>query len=329
MAGSLSEIVKAYIRMLRPEISFMDITLPASAAMLSYFFVTSLTGDPSFPPLIPFLLATIGGYFAITSSYIFNDCFDVDIDEINLPDRPLPAGIVSRRSAIIYASVLALISALISLWLSIESFVVLVIAVSVITLYSWYFKRNTPFSFLPVGVAYGLVPVGIWLAFVPAGILVPAPEGIPPEYLTSSGFFMPLPAIFFGLMICMTDWGFTLAGVCRDVVGDRLRGAPTLPVTYGIPKTSVFIMIIWIIGIILSTAIGISAKLGPIYFAAALLSGLWMLRKCYSFIKNPEPALGGKLFVNGSNYRGIMFSAMIIDIIVNVLLSGYHDILWQ
>lgn len=305
--------------MLRPEISFMDITLPASAAMLSCFFVSSLSNGPSFPSPIPFILATVGGYFAITSSYVFNDCFDVDIDEINLPDRPLPAGNISRKSAMIYASALGGLAALISLYMNIESFVVFILAFAIITLYSWYFKRSTPFSFFPVGLSYGLVPIGIWLAFDPAGILTPA----------GSPAVLPLPAIFFGLMICMTDWGFTLAGVCRDVVGDKMRGAPTLPVTYGIPNTSVFILIIWIFGVLLSMAIGYTAHLGPVYFIAAFLSGIWMLNRCVRFVKSPEPALGGKLFVEGSNYRGVMFSAMILDIALNVLVSGYGHLLWS
>jgi 4-hydroxybenzoate polyprenyltransferase len=73
-----------------------------------------------------------------------------------------------------------------------------------------------------VGISYGLVPIGIWLAFDPAGIFKQ------PDY----GSILPLPAIFLGLMMCFTDWGFTLSGVARDVEGDRARGAPTFPVTF-------------------------------------------------------------------------------------------------
>lgn len=297
--------------MLRPPIMFMDITLPASAAILAAYFATG-----ALPEFLPLVLATIGGFFAITSSYTFNDVVDVDIDLINLPSRPLPSGEVSRVSAFIYATLLALVAVAVSLYLNPEAFVVLLIALGVITLYSVYFKRKTPFSFIPVGIAYGLVPVGIWLAIDPAGVLLPS----------VSPYFLPVPGILFGLMICMTDWGFTLAGVCRDVEGDRAKGAPTLPVTYGIPFTSKFILVIWIIGILLSLAIGFTAGLGPVYFLLALASGVWMLLRCIRFIKNPEPALGGKLFVEGSNYRGVMFSAMIIDVILLIYANGYFSL---
>jgi 4-hydroxybenzoate polyprenyltransferase len=301
--------------MLRPEISFMDLTLPASAALLAAFYAAG-----GLPEMWLFLLAVIGGFFAITSSYIFNDCFDVDIDTINLPNRPIPSGAVSWRQAFIYATVLALIAVFISFYLSRESFGILLVALAVITLYSVFFKRATPFSFVFVGIAYGLVPIGIWLAFDPAGF-------ISNWQLNVGNFNLPIPAILFGLMICMTDWGFTLAGVSRDVEGDRAKGAPTLPVTYGIPLTSKFVLMIWIAGLLLSLGIGYTAGLGPVYFIIALLSGFWMIGRCFRFIKNPVPELGGKLFIEGSNYRGVMFSAMIIDVLLLIFIKSYPSLL--
>jgi 4-hydroxybenzoate polyprenyltransferase len=290
---------------------FMDITLPAAAAILASYFAAG-----GLPEFLPFVLATIGGFCAITSAYTFNDVFDVDIDLINLPNRPLPSNVITRRSAFIYALFLGLISAACAVYLNPEAFVVLIAATAVITLYTVYFKRKTPFSFIPVGVAYGLVPVGIWFAIDPAGVLLPSVRS----------FLLPLPGLLFGLMICMTDWGFTLAGVCRDVEGDRVKGAPTLPVTYGIPKTAQFILVIWLLGLFLSLSIGYTMGLGPVYFLFAFASGMWMLWRCVRFIKNPKPELGGKLFVEGSNYRGVMFSAMIVDVLLLIYVNGYTSL---
>jgi 4-hydroxybenzoate polyprenyltransferase len=290
---------------------FMDITLPAAAAILAAYFATG-----ALPEFLPFVLATIGGFCAITSAYTFNDVMDIDIDTINMPDRPLPSNEVSQKSAFLYALFLGLISAACALYLNLEAFVILIIATLVISLYTIVFKRKTPFSFVSVGIAYGLVPIGIWLAIDPAGVLM---DSVSP-------YMIPLAGILFGLMICMTDWGFTLAGVCRDVEGDRAKGAPTFPVTYGIPATSKFILVIWIIGVLLSLAIGFAASLGPFYFIIALASGIWMIWRSTLFIKNPKPELGGKLFVEGSNYRGVIFSAMIIDVILLIYVSGYSGL---
>ena len=301
-----------YLRLLRPELYYMDLTLPASSAILASYIATG-----GLPGLIHFLIAVIGGFAAITSSYVFNDCCDVDIDTINVPDRPLPSSRVSKISALTYAFLLLLIAGTAAAYLNPESLLVLFIAAGTITIYSILAKRSTFLSFLPVGISYGLVPVGIWLAFDPAGLL----KG-------GDGVILPLPAICFGLMMCVTDWAFTLGGVARDVEGDRLKGAPTMPVTFGIPFTARFVTFWWIVGVIASVIIGWSAHLGPVYFAGALGSGLWMLVQCLGFIKHPSPERGGALFLNGSNYRAIMFGSMILDVVLCIYAGAYTSILW-
>ena len=187
----------------------------------------------------------------------------------------------------------------------------LLIAVLVVTFYSYYAKRKTPLSFIPVGVAYGLVPIGVWLAFDPAGIL------------KSNGGMLPLPAVLFGLMICITDWGFSLSGVCRDVEGDQKRGVHTTPVVYGIQFTSRFISVIWTAGVLLSLLIGITAGLGPLFLAVAAGAGAWVLVQCVDFVHNPLPERGGRLFLQGSRYRAVMFSSLIVDVLLCLVLPVY------
>lgn len=308
-----SKTLNPYIEILRPEIADMDLALPAASALLASYLTIGALPDP-----IMFIIAVIGGYAAITSSYVYNDCCDVDIDMINLPNRPLVSNKLSRKQAMKYAGVLFLIASIAALYLNPESFVVLVIAVVTISVYSKLAKRMTFLSFVPVGIAYGLVPIGIWLAFDPAGIL----KG--PDY----GSILPLPAIFLGLMMCFTDWGFTLSGVARDVEGDRARGAPTFPVTFGVPATSKFVTLMWAVGVIASIAIGLTAKIGPIYFAGALLAGGWMLSQSFDFIKNPTQERGGRLFLQGSRYRGVMFGSLILDVVLCILVPAYSGILW-
>ncbi len=295
----------AYIKLLRPEIAAMDLALPASSALLASYLLTN-----DLPPIFPFVLAVIGGYCAIASTYVFNDCCDIDIDKINLPDRALASGAVTKHQGLTYALLLFLVAAAVALYLNIESVAVLILATVAISIYSALAKRATFLSFLPVGFAYGLVPIGIWLAFDPAGIL----KSIPGDNV-----ILPLPAIFFGAMICVTDWGFTLSGVARDIEGDRLRGAPTFPVTFGIPATSRFVAVCWTLGVLFSLAIGYTAHLGPVYNACAIVGGVWMLSQAADFVRNPLPARGGKLFLQASHYRAAIFLSMIADVVLGAV----------
>ena len=302
-----------YIEMLRPEIADMDLALPAASALLASYLLAG-----AFPPLIPFIIAVIGGYAAITSSYVFNDCCDIDIDEINLPNRPLPSSNISKNQALFYSLFLAIVASVTALYLNPESFVILLIAVTTISVYSVVAKRMTFLSFVPVGIAYGLVPIGIWLSIDPAGVLKESVDSV----------VLPTSAIFLGVMMCVTDWGFTLSGVARDVEGDRAKGAPTFPVTFGIPATSKFVTLCWVAGIIASLIIGWTSHLGPIFFAGAILAGAWMLVQSFDFIKNPLPERGGELFLQGSRYRGVMFGSLIVDVVLSTVFTGYVSLLW-
>lgn len=302
-----------YIEMLRPEIADMDLALPAASALLASYLLAGV-----FPPLIPFIIAVIGGYAAITSSYVFNDCCDIDIDEINLPNRPLPSSNISKKQALFYSLFLAIIASVTSFYLNPESFVILLIAVTTISIYSLVAKRMTFLSFVPVGIAYGLVPIGIWLAFDPAGILKESADSL----------ILPIPAIFLGMMMCVTDWGFTLSGVARDVEGDRAKGAPTFPVTFGVPITSKFVTLCWVAGFVASIVIGWTAHLGPIFFTGAIFAGTWMLTQSFDFIKNPLPERGGRLFLQGSRYRSVLFVSLIVDVLLSTIFTSYVSILW-
>lgn len=311
--NTIMHVMRPYIEMLRPEIADMDLALPAASALLATYLVSG-----GLPAALPFALAVVGAYFAITSSYVFNDYCDVDIDTINLPHRPLPSSRVKRNYALIYAMLLALVAGIVAVYLNPESLVVFIVAAGVITFYSSVAKRSSFLSFVPVGISYGLVPLGVWLAFDPAGI-----------FKGTDNVILPLPAIFLGIMMCVTDWGFTLSGVARDVEGDRVKGAPTTPVTFGVPATSKFIFLCWIAGVAASMAIGYTAHLGPVYFAGALLGGGWILWQSVDFMKNPVPERGGKLFLQGSRYRGVMFSSLIVDVLLLILVkSAGYPFIW-
>jgi 4-hydroxybenzoate polyprenyltransferase len=271
----------------------MDITLPAVCAFLAGSLI--LPGNLWNPAvgLLSLALVVIASYCATVASYIFNDFIDVDIDRINLPERPLPSGKLTRIEAFIFSLALYAVSILIFSFFSWYSVAAVVVASLVITSYSAFFKRITSLSFIPVGIAYGLVPVGVWLAFGPPQIVT---------YLLAA-------------MICVTDWGFTLSGVSRDVEGDRIRGAPTLPVTCGIALTAKFVFACWLVGVGFSLAIWSAAGLGTIYLAGALVCGAYLLWNAAQFVRDPTPQRGGRLFLQAANYRSVLFLLIIADVL--------------
>lgn len=298
---------RAYIQLLRPPLAPMDLAMPAASALLAGYAVTG-----ALPPLLPFLLASTGAYCAITSSYVFNDCCDIDVDRVAMPERPLPSAQLGKREAEVWSLLLFATAAAIALYLNAESFVALIAATIVITIYSVWAKRNTPFSWVLVGLSFGLVPFGVWLALEPAGILRAGP-GLHPA------------AVILALMICITDWGFTNCDASRDVEGDRENGIPTTPATYGIPMTARMVAVFWAVGVALSIVLGIAADLGLLYLVVAAVAGGWLLWQNLDFVRHPTAERGDRLFYQSANYRAVLFVAIIADVLLRAVLPdvGY------
>ncbi|MDD1762527.1 MAG: UbiA family prenyltransferase [Methanothrix sp.] len=294
---------KAHIDLLRPPLAAMDLAMPAAAALLAVWTV-----EAALPPILPFIIAAIAAYCAITSSYVYNDCCDIDVDKIGMPNRPLPSAQLSKKDAQLWSLFLFLVAAGVSLYLNPESFIVLAIATFFITIYSTWAKRNTPFSWVFVGLSFGLVPLGVWLAFEPAGIL-------------KSGAGLHPSSIILAAMIGITDWGFTNCDASRDVAGDKEKGIPTTPATYGIPATARMVTGFWVIGVILSIALGLSSNLGWLYMSVAAISGAWLLLQNLDFVRHPTAKRGELLFYQSANYRAVLFAAIIADTLLQAGLS--------
>ena len=262
---------------------------------------------------MPFLIATFGAYCAITSSYVLNDFYDMEVDKIGMPGRPLPSSKVSRSGALAYALLLLGLAAASALYLNPESFVTLVAATIVITIYSGWAKKNTPFSWALVGLAYGIVPLGVWLAI--------SPVGFSKGWARSSSCF---PSA--GVHDLHHRLGVHQLRRLQGCGGRQKDGIPTLPVTYGISSTANIVAIFWIIGIILSIGLGLSAGLGMIYLAVAGLAGAWLLFQNLGFVRNPTAERGNSLFLQSANYRAVLFAALILDLLLRTALGFYHGI---
>jgi 4-hydroxybenzoate polyprenyltransferase len=283
----------------------MDLAMPAASALLASYSVSG-----SLPYFLPLILTTLGAYCAITSSYVFNDCCDVDVDRIAMPERPLPSMQLGKREALVWSIILFAVAAAVALYLNPESFVNLVAATIIITIYSYWAKRSTPFSWIFVGLAFGLVPFGVWLAIEPIGFL-------------KAGYGIHPASIILALMICITDWGFTNCDASRDVKGDRAQGIPTTPATYGIPATSKMVALFWLIGVVLSIILGLSAGLGLLYLVAAAFAGGWLLMQNLDFVRHPTARRGDELFYQSANYRAVLFAAIIVDVLLRAMTPNF------
>lgn len=149
-------------------------------------------------------------------SQVINEYYDRDVDAINEPNRPIPAGLVSMRHVFVTIGVLAALAIGITLILGAQ--VALPVAVGLIfaVLYSVdpiRAKRNGWIGNLLVAVSYEGLP---WLA----GHLAFGP--------------LTLPSVIMAALFSIGTHGIMTINDFKSIEGDRVLGIRTIPVQLGV-----------------------------------------------------------------------------------------------
>ncbi len=176
-----------------------------TAAVLSAAVGFSITGSSSLPWL---LLASAA--VATSAGYVINDYYDIEIDRINRPKRPLPSGVLSRREVVAaYVAMLCFLAVTLFLLPPVQAAWVSA-WILLLHIYSKYLKRVLLVGNLLVS------------AVAASGFLLGSFAG---GRISSAA----LPAGYTMLF----NLGREFIKDCEDIEGDREYGASTLPVVYG------------------------------------------------------------------------------------------------
>ncbi len=90
---------------------------------------------------IDILLAAITGGLTAASGNIINDFYDIEIDKINRPERPLPSNKISIKAALNYYLTLLFLAVVISFEINFEAFIIVIITQTILFLYSFKLKH--------------------------------------------------------------------------------------------------------------------------------------------------------------------------------------------
>ena len=160
-----------------------------------------------------FISATLIGLFG----NIVNDIYDIDVDKINKPWRPLPSGKISMREAVIYASISLIIGLTITIIISPICFIIALIASIMLYLYSKSIKRTGFWGNLVISLLSFLVIVYGGLA-------------------TNN----PVKSLYPGIYAFLIILGREIYKGIEDIEGDRRHGIKTIAATFGV-KTAIVI----------------------------------------------------------------------------------------
>jgi geranylgeranylglycerol-phosphate geranylgeranyltransferase len=200
---SLFQKSRALVKLIRPE-------LPAAAGVCVVLGQAMALGKMPPPGLL--LLGFPLGFFLSSSAMIFNDYFDLEVDRINAPFRPLPAGLLSPNEAVA-AGILSGLVALSLAW--VISPLVFLLSLALWTLgylYNWKLKAAGLWGNLSVST-------NVASTFIIGGI-------------SAGQAASPLVWIF-GLIAFCFDLAEEIAGDAMDMEGDVKRGSRSLAIRYG------------------------------------------------------------------------------------------------
>ena len=203
---------------------FLSLMRPINCLMMGFAVIVGvlLAGERDMNAVT----LTLGFLTAFTftgASMAFNDFCDREIDRVNMPDRPIPRGVVSPKEALLFSIILTIIGFVSAFLTNFNCFLLTLLACAFFVLYSTKGKRT------------GLV----------GNMMVSACVSIPFIYggFISSGNFEAVTLIFSG-MAFLANTGREVTKGITDIAGDRLRGINTVAVIHG-PRKAAFVAVIF------------------------------------------------------------------------------------
>ena len=146
-----------YIRLIRPA------NLPTAAAdILAGISIAGLSLDTHFLTVSGMRLFPNDWYLSLASVFLYaggvvlNDVFDLEVDRIERPERPIPKGIVSQRNAAIFGAILLIIGVLLAFLVNNLSGIVALVLLAAIVVYDSFSKKYSFLGPLNMGICRGL-----------------------------------------------------------------------------------------------------------------------------------------------------------------------------
>ena len=136
-----------YISILRPLNGIMSMVA---------VYIGALIAGAMIIPTLPIVFGMAVVFLISGAGMIINDIFDIEIDKVNKPKRPLPSGRMKKKTAWIYAALLFIIGNAIAFYIGINPFIVSVFASIILIAYAAKLKKVLLIGHLGVSLMVAL-----------------------------------------------------------------------------------------------------------------------------------------------------------------------------
>jgi protoheme IX farnesyltransferase len=295
-AGTATRRIAARARMRAVAADYFDMMKPRVQTLLLFTTVTTMfvAGSPSIGLVA---LTCLGGALSAGGAGAINHWFDRDLDAVMVrtANRPVPAGRVSPRNALVFGILLG-VSAFVLLASTVN---VLAAALSLsgllgyVFVYTIWLKRRTPQNIVIGGAAGAVPPLVAWAATT--GHLSGSAL-----YLFAIVFYWT-PPHFWALSLLMKD-------------EDAKAGVPMMPVVRGEEETRFQIVLYTFLLVAITILPFVGGLFGAVYFISAVVLGSAFIALAVQLFRSRERRPALRLYLSSLAYLALLFAAMVIDV---------------
>jgi protoheme IX farnesyltransferase len=274
---------------------YLELTKPKVQSLLLLTTVTTMevAGSPS---LSRIALTCAGGYLSAGGAGAINHYYDRDIDAQmrRTSSRPVPAGRISPRAALLYGCTLAALSVvLLSLTVNVLAAALAFGGfVGYVGVYTVWLKRRTPHNIV-IGGAAGAVPPLVGWAAARGSLSWTA------LYLFAIVFYWT-PPHFWALSLLMKD-------------EYEKVGVPMMPVVRGATETRRQIVLYTLLLYAVTQLPFCAHAFGGVYLAASMALGCAFIAGSVWLYRRADRRAALRLYLFSLAYLALLFGAMVLD----------------
>jgi geranylgeranylglycerol-phosphate geranylgeranyltransferase len=262
MPANLNQKAKGVIQIFRPE-------LPFAAGICVVLGEVVALG--SFPSLREIALGFLCGFFISGSAIVLNDYFDLEVDRVNAPERPLPAGLITPSEAILITAVTSLLGLTAAWLISLPAFVLCVIFGIIGFLYNGKFKE----AGLPGNL---MVSASVGITFILGGMTVEEPWNKIVWCFAAMAFFI--------------DLGEEIAGDAMDSEGDKKRNSKSIALVRGRRFALSVSSLCFALAVSISFVPALLRWMGTVYLLLIFITDLLIAGFTIRLLRSQSPGAG-------------------------------------
>jgi len=275
---------------------YFELTKPKVQTLLLFTTITTMeiAGNP---PVSLIALTCLGGYLSAGGAGAVNHYYDRDIDAqmSRTANRPIPAGRISPRAALVFGFVLCALS--FALLASTVNLLAALLAlggfVGYVGVYTIWLKRRTAQNIV-IGGAAGAVPPLVGWAATRGSLSWTA------VYLFAIVFYWT-PPHFWSLSLLMKD---EYAKV----------GVPMMPVVRGERETRRQILLYTLLLYAVSQLPFCAGEFGAAYLVGSILLGLMFIAGAVLLMRRADRRTALRLYLFSLAYLALLFGSMVADV---------------